>query len=119
MDSIIIITGILMVLTFLISELYIKRRLGIKPKRVSEDRKQIFRIIDSTLTVFAFAAILLGYLWFETKTMRIVPVAFILMAKTLLRGFEEWKVDPSSKAYYHHFLWAGFTVILIVLLLIS
>ncbi|WP_158290366.1 DUF4181 domain-containing protein [Halobacillus salinus] len=119
MDLPLLITAGLAVITFLISEMYIKRQLGIKPKRVSKDRPRIYQSIDSGLTVLAFAAILIGFLYFETKTTRIIPVAFILLAKTMLRGVEEYNTDKASKAYYHHFLWAGFTVLLIVILWIG
>lgn len=116
MDLPLLLTAGLAVITFLISELYIKRQLGIKPKRVSKDRPGIYQTLDSGLTVLAFAAILFGFLYFDTKTTQIVPVAFILLAKTVLRGVEEYKTDYASKAYYHHFLWGVFTVLLIVIL---
>ncbi|MCA0970764.1 DUF4181 domain-containing protein [Halobacillus litoralis] len=119
MDTTLVLTAILAIITFLISELYIKKQLGIKPKRVSKERKKIYTVIDSGLTLLAFGAILFGFLYFETKTTQILPVAFILLAKTLLRGVEEFNTDKPSKAYYHHFLWSVFTVMLIVILWIG
>lgn len=93
-----------------------KRRFKIKHKGLlDEDRKRIYIVIESIIYILIILCI-----FSMANSESVTPALMFLLfcAIFIARGFEEWKEDRQSKAYYHEWLLAATIAILYITSLI-
>lgn len=101
---------------FLVSELYIKRKLNIRYVRkglFSKGRNRLFVAIE----LFLFVILLLVVFTVEGYVPHIILSFFSLLY--FIRGFEEWMKRENEKMYVHDWFASGCFIFMLIYVFIS
>lgn len=106
MGTISLVVVIMLVFYTGMSQFYLKRVLGIKPRGfVTEGRKKKFFILETSVMLLIFSYIIFAHFYFGSLTLLISSPMFLLFSLMLIiQGIEERKRDKQAKKYYHEWL---------------
>ena len=104
---------LLLVVSLIFTEIYLKRKLNIKSKwmgTMGKSRKRIFVSLEAVgLLSFIFSMVFLYD--HDSALIRVTPMFSLFFLNTLLRGLELWIYERDNRAYIHE--WVGSIVIML------
>ena len=104
---------LLLVVSLIFTEIYLKRKLNIKSKwmgTMDKSRKRIFVSLEAVVLLsFIFSMVFLYD--HDSALIRVTPIFSLFFLNTLLRGLELWIYERDNRAYIHE--WVGSIVIML------
>jgi len=104
---------LLLVVSLIFTEIYLKRKLNIKSKwmgTMGKSRKRIFVSLEAVVLLsFIFSMVFLYD--HDSALIRVTPMFSLFFLNTLLRGLELWIYERDNRAYIHE--WVGSIVIML------
>ena len=108
---------------FLVSQLFLKKKLNIKPDTVSifhQDRKKAFIAIDLGLLLLFVIAMMILFVENDISKfpgiVAIIPMFALLFLLSVNHAVEQWLLHPQEKTYWHEILSAAVLLIVVAVI---